>query len=255
MVEAAISRASASSRRSIDRGPERPQVHRPRARGLRRSAVRDARRARPCSAARGGWRRTWPFVAASPRQPARQRARPSAVGAEDATWHTAITRIEPNEILIRGYPLDELMGRLSFAECDLPDAARRAADADDRQAVRRRARRLDRPRRDAAVDACRAQRGDHRRAAPRERGRRRAGLRDVPRRRHRELHAVPAGLPRQGRGRGRRSGRPPRRRSRRASTRGSGRRGSATGSTRATRARRVCCRWRTSWNSTASTSR
>lgn len=35
---------------------------------------------------------------------------------EDPRWRTAITRIEPNKILIRGYPVDELMGRLSFAE-------------------------------------------------------------------------------------------------------------------------------------------
>ncbi len=34
----------------------------------------------------------------------------------DPRWRTAITRIEPNKILIRGYPVDELMGRLSFAE-------------------------------------------------------------------------------------------------------------------------------------------
>jgi citrate synthase len=31
-------------------------------------------------------------------------------------WATAITRIAPNEIDIRGYPVDEMMGRLSFAE-------------------------------------------------------------------------------------------------------------------------------------------
>ncbi len=42
---------------------------------------------------------------------------PAAPGADDAAWRTAITRIQPNEILIRGYPVDELMGRLSFAEC------------------------------------------------------------------------------------------------------------------------------------------
>jgi citryl-CoA lyase len=36
---------------------------------------------------------------------------------DDPIWRTAITRIEPNEILIRGYAVDELMGRLSFAEC------------------------------------------------------------------------------------------------------------------------------------------
>jgi citrate synthase len=35
---------------------------------------------------------------------------------DDPRWRTAITRIEPNKILIRGYPVDELMGRLSFAE-------------------------------------------------------------------------------------------------------------------------------------------
>ena len=34
----------------------------------------------------------------------------------DSQWRTAITRIEPNSILIRGYPVDELMGRLSFGE-------------------------------------------------------------------------------------------------------------------------------------------
>jgi citrate synthase len=33
-----------------------------------------------------------------------------------ATWETAITSIAPNQILLRGYPLDEVMGRLSFAE-------------------------------------------------------------------------------------------------------------------------------------------
>ena len=31
-------------------------------------------------------------------------------------WRTALTRIEPNKILVRGYPLDELMGRLTFGE-------------------------------------------------------------------------------------------------------------------------------------------
>jgi citryl-CoA lyase len=34
----------------------------------------------------------------------------------DRNWRTAITQIEPNKILIRGYPVDELMGRLNFAE-------------------------------------------------------------------------------------------------------------------------------------------
>src|SRR5438552_10678355 len=31
-------------------------------------------------------------------------------------WQTALTAIEPNKILVRGYPLDEMMGPLSFAE-------------------------------------------------------------------------------------------------------------------------------------------
>src|SRR5438034_5364230 len=34
----------------------------------------------------------------------------------DDRWQTALTSIAPNKILIRGYPLDELMGRLSFAD-------------------------------------------------------------------------------------------------------------------------------------------
>jgi citrate synthase len=31
-------------------------------------------------------------------------------------WQTALTSIAPNSILIRGYPVDEMMGRLSFAD-------------------------------------------------------------------------------------------------------------------------------------------
>lgn len=31
-------------------------------------------------------------------------------------WQTSLTSIAPNKILIRGYPVDELMGRLSFAD-------------------------------------------------------------------------------------------------------------------------------------------
>src|ERR671937_2429062 len=31
-------------------------------------------------------------------------------------WQSALTSIAPNKILIRGYPLDEMMGRLGFAE-------------------------------------------------------------------------------------------------------------------------------------------
>jgi citrate synthase len=35
---------------------------------------------------------------------------------EPAKWRTAVTCIEPNKILVRGYPLDEVMGRLTFGE-------------------------------------------------------------------------------------------------------------------------------------------
>jgi citrate synthase len=34
----------------------------------------------------------------------------------DSNWRTGLTSIEPNKILLRGYPLDELMGRLTFGE-------------------------------------------------------------------------------------------------------------------------------------------
>src|SRR3954471_21243000 len=46
------------------------------------------------------------------------------------SWQTSLTSIEPNKILVRGYALDEMMGRLSFAEAaylllmgELPTAA------------------------------------------------------------------------------------------------------------------------------------
>lgn len=31
-------------------------------------------------------------------------------------WRTALTHVEPNKILVRGYPVDEAMGRLTFGE-------------------------------------------------------------------------------------------------------------------------------------------
>jgi citrate synthase len=34
----------------------------------------------------------------------------------DEKWRTGLTGIEPNKILVRGYPLDEIMGRLTFGE-------------------------------------------------------------------------------------------------------------------------------------------
>jgi citrate synthase len=40
----------------------------------------------------------------------------SAPGAARAAWATALTSIEPNKILVRGYPIDELMARVSFAD-------------------------------------------------------------------------------------------------------------------------------------------
>ena len=36
--------------------------------------------------------------------------------SSDERWRTGLTCIEPNKILVRGYPLDELMGRLTFGE-------------------------------------------------------------------------------------------------------------------------------------------
>jgi citrate synthase len=45
-------------------------------------------------------------------QERRESPRPSPA----SRWRTAITHIEPNKILIRGYPVDEIMGRLNFGE-------------------------------------------------------------------------------------------------------------------------------------------
>src|ERR1700716_3482115 len=36
--------------------------------------------------------------------------------APSERWQSALTEISPNKILIRGYPVDEMMGRLGFAE-------------------------------------------------------------------------------------------------------------------------------------------
>jgi len=50
----------------------------------------------------------------------RPRVRPSKNGRastrDGESWATALTRIAPNEVEIRGYPVDEMMGRVSFAE-------------------------------------------------------------------------------------------------------------------------------------------
>ena len=34
----------------------------------------------------------------------------------DNSWSTAVTRIEPNSVQLRGYPIDQLMGRVSYAD-------------------------------------------------------------------------------------------------------------------------------------------
>ena len=51
---------------------------------------------------------------------ARRSSRPASRAAKDsvsgAQWRTALTSIEPNKILVRGYALDEMMGRVSFGE-------------------------------------------------------------------------------------------------------------------------------------------
>ena len=41
---------------------------------------------------------------------------PPAISGEHEKWSTSLTKIEPNKILVRGYPLDEMMGRLTFGE-------------------------------------------------------------------------------------------------------------------------------------------
>ena len=47
--------------------------------------------------------------------PARKTVQPPKNDSPDQ-WKTALTCIEPNKILMRGYPLDEIMGRLTFGE-------------------------------------------------------------------------------------------------------------------------------------------
>jgi citrate synthase len=43
-------------------------------------------------------------------------AEPRHASGQDPRWKTAITSISTNRILVRGYPVDEMMGRLSFAD-------------------------------------------------------------------------------------------------------------------------------------------
>src|ERR1700681_2946101 len=65
-----------------------------------------------------------------PRQISTDNDRRTQPRAQGERWQTSLTSIEPNKILVRGYPLDEMMGRLSFAEStylllmgELPTAA------------------------------------------------------------------------------------------------------------------------------------
>jgi citrate synthase len=48
-------------------------------------------------------------------KPAERRAQ-TRTAPESDRWQTSLTAIEPNKIQIRGYSLDEMMGRLGFAE-------------------------------------------------------------------------------------------------------------------------------------------
>src|ERR1044072_5586713 len=47
----------------------------------------------------------------TPRTERRAQPRP-----QSENWHSSLAEIAPNKILVRGYPLDEMMGRLGFAE-------------------------------------------------------------------------------------------------------------------------------------------
>src|SRR4030042_5249853 len=35
---------------------------------------------------------------------------------KEETWKTAITKVEPNKLLLRGYRIDELMGAITFSQ-------------------------------------------------------------------------------------------------------------------------------------------
>ena len=43
-------------------------------------------------------------------------AHPHGKRPTSTQWRTALTQVEPNRILVRGYPVDEMMGRLAFGE-------------------------------------------------------------------------------------------------------------------------------------------
>ena len=156
---------------------------------------------------------------------------------------------------MRGYPLDEIMGRLTFGESiylllmgDVPSPAIGSlmeailVSFIDHGV-------------DAPVDAGGAEHRNHRRAAARMRRGGRARVRPLPRRRHRELHAVSRLRARAGAQGGVRTRTRRRRSSQRCRRAGEPIPASATASTRAIRAPRGCSRWRWSSRSKATTSR
>ena len=179
----------------------------------------------------------------------RQQPRGSATA-----WKTAITHIERNRILIRGYHVDEMMARVSFSEAiylllmgELPHAGHRQDDLGHPRLVRG-------SRRDAAVHHRRAQRRHDGRAAAGRRRRGRARVRRLPRRRRGSVHAHARRRPRRHQRAAARCRTPRSASSTAASIRDSVRQASATGCTRATRAPCASCSSRWSSSSTPSTS-
>ncbi len=96
-----------------------------------------------------------------------------------AWWDTAIIDIHPGKIAIRGYPIEELIGRVRFSRHDLADAARRTAVARPVRPPRSGDGARRRPRAARAVHRDRPH-GGHLRPA----GQRRDGLGDQRARRH-----------------------------------------------------------------------
>ena len=85
---------------------------------------------------------------------------------KNAVWNTAITRVEPNKVAVRGYNIAELMGRVSFGAAvylvlqGIATAGRRAFDGRDSGLV-------DRPRRDTSQRIGGADGGVYRRVVER----------------------------------------------------------------------------------------
>ena len=111
----------------------------------------------------------------------------SAAKAPPASWKTALTHIESNKVLVRGYPLDEMMGRVGFGEAiyllligELPSPSiGRMIDAMLVSFI-------DHGATPPSTQVRETSRQRGRRCAPRRGGR--PGLRQVPRRRRRGVH-------------------------------------------------------------------